>query len=115
MAPQFEKKVIGRGAAYIYVETIASIISGYIFWIIMSKIATTEIIGISSTMVSFASIVAVLATIGIPTGVQRFIGKSFSEKKLEDSKSFVLTSLFLMTISIALIRYYNPNFPKLDT
>ena len=61
MAPQFEKKVIGRGAAYIYVETIASIISGYIFWIIMSKIATTEIIGMSSTMVSFASIVSCIS------------------------------------------------------
>jgi O-antigen/teichoic acid export membrane protein len=94
------KKVVGRGAAYIYIETIGSMISGYIFWIIMSRITTTETIGISSAVVSFASIVAVIASIGIPTGVQRFIGKSFSEKKLDDVKAFVITSLLLICIGI---------------
>src|SRR6266487_5584329 len=101
MVPEFKKKTIGRGAAFIYIETIASMISGYIFWIIMSKITTSETIGISSALVSFASIVAVIANIGIPTGLQRFIGKSFSEKKIDDAKTFVTVSLLLVCAGIA--------------
>ena len=100
MVPEIQKKAVGRGAAYIYIETIASIISGYVFWIIMSKITTTETIGISSTVVSFAAIVAVIANIGIPTGIQRFIGKSFSENRLDDVKAFVITSLILVSMGI---------------
>jgi O-antigen/teichoic acid export membrane protein len=101
MVAEFKKRTVGRGAAYIYIETIASLISGYIFWVIMSNITTSETIGISSTLVSLASIVAVIANIGIPTGVQRFLGKSFSDKKLEEAKTWVLIALFLITMGIA--------------
>src|SRR4030095_5413428 len=101
MVAEFTKKTVGRGAAYIYIESIASLISGYIFWIIMSKITTSETIGISSALISFASIVSVIANMGVPTGVQRFLGKSFSEKKLDEAKKMVLVALFLICMGIA--------------
>ena len=101
MVEQFKKRIFGRGAAYIYIETIASLISGYIFWIVMSKITTTESIGISSTLFSLAGIVAVVASIGIPTGIQRFLGKSFSDKKLDEAKTLVTVALFLICMGIA--------------
>ena len=101
MVEQFKKRTFGRGAAYIYIEVIASLISGYIFWIIMSKITTSETIGISSTLFSMAGIVAVIASIGIPTGVQRFLGKSFSDKKLDEAKTLVSVALFLVCMGIA--------------
>jgi len=101
MVGQFKKRTVGRGAAYIYIETIASLISGYIFWIIMSKITTSETIGISSTLFSLAGIVAVVASIGIPIGVQRFIGRSFSDKKLDEAKTLVSVALFLVCMGIA--------------
>ena len=100
MVAEFKKKTVGRGDAYIYVESIASLISGYIFWIIMSKITTSETIGIHSALISFASIVSVIASIGVPTGVQRFLGKSFSEKKLDEAKKIVSVALFLICIGI---------------
>ena len=101
MAPEFKKRTVGRGAAYLYIESISALISGYIFWIIMSKITTSETIGISSTLFSLAGIVAVVASIGIPTGVQRFIGKSFSDKKLDEAKTLVSVALFLVCMGIA--------------
>jgi len=101
MVEEFKKKAVGRGAAYIYVETIAALISGYIFWVIMSKITTSETIGIASTVISFAGIVTVVANIGIPTGIQRFLGKSFSEKKLDEVKYTVLVAAVLICMGIA--------------
>jgi O-antigen/teichoic acid export membrane protein len=100
MGPNSQKKIVGRGAAYIYIESISSLISGYIFWLIVSKITTPEIIGTSSTVVTYATIVAVIAAMGVPMGMQRFVGKSFSEKNLDDVKRYVITSLLLIFIGI---------------
>ncbi len=94
------KQDVGKGAAYVYIETVISMISGYVFWFVMAKITTSEIIGISSTIVSLATIFITIVTIGIPNGVQRFLGKSFFEQKIEDAKVFVKASLFLITVGI---------------
>lgn len=100
MCPKFQKKVIGRGAAYIYIETITSLVSGYIFWLVMSKLTSSEVIGTSSTVVTFATIVAVIAGLGITTGMQPSIAKSLSENKIEDAKSYFISCLLLVCIGI---------------
>jgi len=102
MCPKFQKKVIGRGAAYIYIETISSLISGYIFWLIMSKLTSSEVIGTSSTVVTFATIVAVIAGLGITTGMQPFIAKSLSEKKIQDARIYFISCLVLICIGISI-------------
>ncbi len=57
-------------------------------------------IGTSSTVISIGTIFATVATIGIPIGVQRFLGRTFSEQKLDDTRIFVKISLFLTSIGV---------------
>ena len=83
-----------------FIETVVSMLSGYVFWFILSNITTPEVIGISSTIVSISTIFITVAIIGIPTGIQRFLGKNFSEQKLEESKMFIKSSLFFIVIGI---------------
>jgi O-antigen/teichoic acid export membrane protein len=73
---------------------------GYVFWVVLSKITTADVIGISSTIVSIATIFFTAATLGVSTGVQRFLGKSFSENKFQDSQVYVKASIALMAIGI---------------
>ncbi|TVP41710.1 oligosaccharide flippase family protein [Candidatus Nitrosocosmicus arcticus] len=94
------KKIVAKGALFIYIETLISMGSGYIFWFIMSKISSPEIIGISSTVISLTVIFSTIASIGIPMGVQRFLGKSFSEKNLDVTKKFVKASFILTSFGI---------------
>jgi O-antigen/teichoic acid export membrane protein len=94
------KQVVGRGALFIYFETLISMFSGFVFWIIMSKVSTPNAIGISSTMVSLVTIFSTIASIGIPLGIQRFLGKSFSEKKENIAKEFVKASFILSSLGI---------------
>jgi len=100
MCPKFQKKIIGRGAAYVYIEGIASLISGYLFWLIVSKLTSSEVIGTSSTVITFATIVAVIAGLGINTGMQPFIAKSISEKKIQDAKLYFISCFLLVCIGI---------------
>jgi len=94
------KLQIGRGAAFLYIENISTMVYGYAFWYILSKITTPDVIGISSSLISLAVIFISLASIGIPIGSQRFLGKMFLERKFEDVKLFVKTSLLITTIGI---------------
>jgi len=66
----------------------------------MSKIATPAMIGTSSAVFSLGSLFAAIASIGVPIGAQRFLGKSFSEQKLGDIKVFVNASLLLVSIGV---------------
>ena len=91
------KNAVGQGAAYIYIEAVASIIFGYLFWIIVSKIGSAQIIGTSSAVITIAGIFAYVATIGTDNGILRFLGKSFSEKRLDETKVFVKASLLLVS------------------
>ncbi|MGI0021275.1 MAG: hypothetical protein ACRD9Q_00295 [Nitrososphaeraceae archaeon] len=74
--------------------------SGYAFWFVMSRLTTSDIIGTASTLVSLATIFSVVAIIGVPTGVQRFLAKIFSEQKIQDARVFIRASLVLVTIGI---------------
>jgi O-antigen/teichoic acid export membrane protein len=95
----FKKYGLGQGAAYIYIETIIGLLSGYVLWFILSRIATPEAIGISSAIISFSAIFAGIATIGVPYGISHFLGKSLSHQQLE-KKIFVNTSILIVACGI---------------
>src|SRR5690606_29261998 len=90
-----------QGAMYLYMESLLSLVSGYVFWIVVSRVVTPEVIGISSAVISLSTIFATIATIGIPNGVQRFLGKEFSERKMQNAKRYVGTSFLWISIGIA--------------
>ena len=91
---------IGRGVVYLYLQFLASIISGYFFWILITKFTTIETIGNFALIISLAEIFANIAILGIPDGIQRFLAKSFSEKKLADARAIVRISLTLLSAGI---------------
>ena len=75
-------------------------IIGYAFWIILSRMTTPEIVGISSALISFATIIISVAAIGVPLGVQRFLGKLFIEKRFEDAAVFVKSSFLIISLGL---------------
>lgn len=93
-------KNLGRGTIFIYMESVAAMIFGYIFWIVLSRIGTIEIIGTFSALVSLSGIFAVIASLGIPEGVQRFLGKFFHQQKLTEAKIFVKSSFIIVSAGI---------------
>lgn len=91
---------IGRGAVFLYLQYLSSIVAGYIFWIFMTKFATTEIIGTFAVIISLSEIFSNFAIIGIPDGIQRFLGKSLSERRIANAKLFVKSSIAFTSIGI---------------
>jgi len=87
---RLDKQVLGRGAVYIYIQFIISAISGYFFWLIMTQVTTSAVIGSLSVVIATTEILSSVAIVGLPDSLQRFLGKSFYERKSEQSKIYVL-------------------------
>jgi O-antigen/teichoic acid export membrane protein len=96
------KNKVRTGVAYLYIETITGMISTYVFWLVLSKITNPGIIGAASAMISFAAIVTAFAEMGVPSSVQRFLGKSFIEKETQYTALYVRSSLLIVLVSTCL-------------
>src|ERR671910_49946 len=92
---------IGRGAVYLYIENIGSMLFGYAFWFILSRTTTPEIVGVTSSLISIAAIFTSLASIGVPLGAQRFLGKIFLEQRFEDAWVYTRSSFLIVSIGLA--------------
>jgi O-antigen/teichoic acid export membrane protein len=51
-------------------------------------------------VISLATILATIAMLGIPTGVQRFVGKAIAEKNTIEIAKYIWSSLLLLTLGI---------------
>src|SRR5881409_3648713 len=91
---------VGKGAIYLFVQIISSMISGYIFLILLARITTTDIIGTFSLLVAISEIFANIAVIGLPESIQKFVGRSFLQHKHADAKVFVIISFILLSVGI---------------
>ena len=103
------KRETVRSAGSVYLENFVAFGAGYIYWLIMSKITSTEVIGTSSALISAAAILSVIASLAIPTGLQRFIAKTYLNGNVSDTRTYVNVSLLLMTAGIlcaALVALY---------
>jgi O-antigen/teichoic acid export membrane protein len=94
------KKALGRGAVYLFIQVTISAISAYFFWLIMTQLTSSVVIGTLSTLISITEILTSFASFGIPNSIQRFLGKTFSEGNKENSKMYIIVSLFIITIGI---------------
>ena len=97
---QLNGAAISRGAGYIFVETIVGFISGYLLWFILTRITTPDIIGLSSSLVSLASIFTTVASLGVPVGVSRLLAKTFYENDRDNSKTLIKISVILVVFGI---------------
>ena len=94
------KDSIGRGVVYLYVEAITMLFSGYIYWLILSKIIDPSSIGLASTIISFATIVFSFASMGVAGGVQRYIANGIAEKKYEQVQGMINSSLLITSVGV---------------
>lgn len=98
--PEPSKQDVSKSAAFIYIESVISALSGYLLWLILSKITTAEVIGTASTVISISTIVITVVTLGIPNSIPRFLGKSYSEGKMKVARVFIDASLGIISLCI---------------
>jgi O-antigen/teichoic acid export membrane protein len=72
---------------------------GYFYWLLVSYFGGTGIVGIASSVNALGALVGGIAGLGLPTGVQRFLGRDFTRKRAGSLNAYFWSSL---VFSIAL-------------
>lgn len=96
---------IGRNGLYIYSSNLLNMVLGYIFWILIANYSGTEgpaSIGTISAAVSFSTMMASVLLLGIPSGIQKFIGKEYGEHNLASIASLI-TSSMILTLMLSIV------------
>jgi O-antigen/teichoic acid export membrane protein len=94
------RQIVGKNATYLYIESIIGLFVAYFLWLVLSRLTSPDVIGVSSTIITLATIFAVVVDLGVSAGSTRFLGRNFAEGKLEDAKMIIKASfryLFLLS------------------
>ena len=67
------RKIV-RGGTFLYLRLLIGQMIGFVFWVIVSIIGGSEILGIASAISGLAAMLAGIISLGIFTGVRRFMG-----------------------------------------
>jgi O-antigen/teichoic acid export membrane protein len=94
------KDRVGKGVVYLYIEAITMMFSGYLYWFILSTITLPSTIGTASTVISLVTIFAVISSVGVSNGIQRFIGKCIIDNDNKNAQKYFNSSLIIVGIGI---------------
>jgi Membrane protein involved in the export of O-antigen and teichoic acid len=79
-------------AIYLILANLANALFGFVFWIIAARLYTAEAVGVASAILSAASLLTMLSSLGLGYGLIRFLKSSNNPANLINS-SFTLTGL----------------------
>jgi O-antigen/teichoic acid export membrane protein len=97
---------VTQGAIYLYVENIAAMVSGYVFWLVISRLTTPEVVGTAAAVISLSAIASTIITLGVPISVQRFLGKTFLNQKYGEAREYISASILLLVIVVILSSFF---------
>jgi len=83
-------------AIYLIMANLANALFGFVFWIIAARLYTAEAVGVGSAILSAASLLTMLSSLGLGYGLIRFLKSSNNPANLINS-SFTLTGLLALT------------------
>ena len=89
---------IVRGGLWLYLSSLTNNILGFFYWMIISAIGGSTVLGITTAIVGFSSMITSILGLGIFVGIQRYIGLFLGEKNYEKIRVYFWTSLYFRTI-----------------
>ena len=73
-------------AAYLMLANLANALFGFVFWIIAARLYTAEAVGVASAILSAASLLTMLSSLGLGYGLIRFLKSSNNPTILINSR-----------------------------
>lgn len=92
------RKII-KGGFWLQLSQVILSILGFLYWFVISMIAGSEAVGITSSIMGFSSLISGLINLGIPVSLQHFVGKSLGERDEKSLKEFFWTSLIFSVVT----------------
>lgn len=95
-----------KAGTWTYFSTIIASLLGYFFWLLISRIVDPPTVGAAASLVGLVTIGGNLISLGIPTGLQRFLGMTANQREeLADyfSTAFIFSALGTLMFGIVVL------------
>ena len=93
-----------RGSIWLSIGFILSNFFSFIYWLFISRVISPEVVGKVAVILGVESLTLAILNLGIPMGVQRFLGRSYGRNDLRSLAEYFYTSaLFLIVISLGAV------------
>ncbi len=87
-----------RGGFWLYISMITNNLGGFIYWLIISRIAGSEILGLTSATIGLASMVNGLVSLGLGIGLQHHLGQCRRHEDPECTRRYFWSTIIFSTI-----------------
>lgn len=64
-----------RSGGYLYLSSVVNNVSGYVYWLLVSRIAGPQVLGLTSAVVGLSALVTGALSLGVPAALQRNLGE----------------------------------------
>lgn len=108
-----KKSSLYSNAFYLMLNSMGTSILGFIFWNIMTRFFTPFQVGIGSSLVAVSSLLAVLANMGLGSGLIRFISQADNNENIFINTAYTLSvvnSFLIASIYILGVYTWSPSF-----
>lgn len=92
-------KVVKAGF-WIYWSSIVNNITGFVYWLLITKIAGSEILGLTSATIGLSAIIVGFINLGVLAGAQRFLGREWRRSREEFNEYFWSTFYLRLILHI---------------
>ncbi len=99
-----------RNSVYLMASTFTLSVFGFFFWILVSRLYTTQQIGIATTIISICALIMNFSILGLRTSIIRYLpnSKSKSEKISTSFNLITIASIIASVIFIIGIPFFSP-------
>lgn len=103
----FNTNSLYRNSLYLIISSITTALTGFVFWVISTKLYSPYQIGVTTTLISISTLISSFSILGINNGLIRFIYKSSNKFEFFNTGltitsliAFILTIFYLLGITI---------------
>ena len=111
------KEEIGGGIFFQYVNSIAAVLAGFIFYIYIIRSYSSELVGIVALLLAITSLLNIFFSLGLGYGLQHYISYHMGRKEFGQIRKmiakFSLVGLSLASLSLLFLYFSSPIFVML--
>src|SRR4030042_5985578 len=108
----FAKDSLYRNAIYLMLNTGVMAFLGFFFWVINTRLYSTEQVGIGTTLISVMMLISSFSILGLDSALIRYLPASV-RKNEKINTSFILVTLMSILISMIYLIFLKTFSPKL--
>ncbi len=87
-----------RKGIWLYTLTIINNVFGFLYWFILSRIGGSSLLGLTSSVIGFSSIINGFLSLGLPTSLRKFLGREYLGGSIERAGRYYWSTLWFSVI-----------------